>query len=341
MRWGRRGIGVPSLQTSLLACVLAASGCVRFGYHQADARGGAGGHSGAGSGGQPSTDGGMGGEASSGSSGGAGAGGSGNDASLDGAPPPLDDGATDGGDASVIGDAEAGLDDAAVTDGGDAASDGSVDNTHMCPENPDWLFCSGFEPNDLSRWGYKLGLCETQDVIKRSGDHALSARTQPPGDIEARWAAEDVLRGQTSGDIWMRSWYYLPSSVMIDTHFSLGIISDIEPPYNGFELRVLSTGVAINYSVGNVESLSPISSTQFPRDRWVCVELHVLIDASEGVYEAFLDLDPVARVTPVDTLPDNGFGVAEIGIHYAPPSQGPVQVYIDDVVVANSRVPCN
>lgn len=303
MNRGRRGAGAPSLLTALLACVLGASGCVRFGYHGSE---GTGGHSGSGHGGR----------------GGAGAGG-GDDS--DGGSLTVDDAATYGGDAEVV--------------HGDGAVDGSV--SLYCPEHPEWLFCSGFETNDVGRWGYQLGKVEVTGAVKRSGTQAMSAYTGPDAENRARWAAENVLHDQMSGDIWMRSWNYMPGSVKIDEHFSLSIISDANKPFDGFELRVLPTGTAINYSINGTEHVTKTHLTLFPPDTWVCVELHVKIDATAGVYEAFVDGDQVAQASPVDTLPAQGFGVAEVGIHFAGPNQGPVQVYVDDVVIAHSRIFCD
>jgi hypothetical protein len=69
--------------------------------------------------------------------------------------------------------------------------------------------------------------------------------------------------------------------------------------------------------------------------------MHVFIDPSVGLYEAYLDGALAVRSMLTNTLPADGFTAAEVGVHYADPGQGPVEVYVDDVVVGTSRIPCD
>lgn len=46
--------------------------------------------------------------------------------------------------------------------------------------------------------------------------------------------------------------------------------------------------------------------TTFPRDRWVCVEMHVFIDPIAGVYEAYLDAALALSSGMMDTTTANG-----------------------------------
>ena len=81
--------------------------------------------------------------------------------------------------------------------------------------------------------------------------------------------------------------------------------------------------------------------TTFPRDRWVCVELHVFIDPIAGVYEAYLDGNVAISSGMMDTTTADGITAAEIGIHYAEAGLVPVEVDVDDVAVARARIPCD
>jgi hypothetical protein len=208
-----------------------------------------------------------------------------------------------------------------------------------CPEYPGALFCDGFEDPKLMRWSYSVlmnGTAMRTTARKRSGMAALHATTGAAAQDNAARYATKALDQQTSGDAWLRFYDYLPSSTVITTSFSAGVMSELEEPYHGFFLIVLPTRVDIGSFGGYFTG-----TAAFPRDRWVCVELHVMIDPADGAFEAFLDSALVARATKLNTLPDHGYTAAEVGIHYADKDQGPVEIYVDDVVVSRSRIGCN
>jgi hypothetical protein len=71
----------------------------------------------------------------------------------------------------------------------------------------------------------------------------------------------------------LRFYNWVPDTVVVTQHFSVGVMSETPMPYGGFELRILPAAVEIN--------------------------------STAGVF------------------------------------QGPVEVYVDDVVVARSRSPCD
>jgi hypothetical protein len=327
----------------MVLLTLGCAACVRFGYGEqtdpGDSRRDAG--SPDSSGGRGGTGrGGAGGDGSSGAGGKAGAvaGCAGCDAGMGG----NGDGGRDASDAGEIQlPAEAGTDAEVVEGPSDAAAaDGGPAVVHpLCPERAGMLFCDGFEDPEFSRWKYTIshnGAVTRSTEHTRSGTTSLLATTGPPAQLtEARWAT-DVLAKQKSGDAWMRFYNWVPSEVVVTQHFSVGVMSESAVPYDGFELRILPTLVDINAS----NRIYP-GTVSFPRDRWVCVEMHVKIDASAGEYEAYLDGALAVRSPPVNTLPADGFTAAEVGIHYAGPSQGPVEVYVDDVVVGRSRIPCD
>lgn len=219
------------------------------------------------------------------------------------------------------------------------AADGGVVVSELCPERPGTAFCDGFEDPDLKRWAYPVttnGTVTLSTAHAHSGTTSLLAKTGPPAEgTQARWAST-ALAQQKSGDAWLRFYDWVPGSVVVTEHFSVGIMSEVEEPYDGFELRILPSLTDLNTSDGVFTG-----TVEFPRDRWVCVELHVFIDPIAGIYEAFLDGALTARSTPVNTVPADGFTAAEVGVHYAPRNQGPVEVYVDDVAVGTSRIPCD
>ncbi len=261
------------------------------------------------------------------------AGASGSDAmtSADGGRPI--DAAVDAGGA-MDGGREADADDDDDEDDEPDAGGGST-----CLERDDALFCDGFEDPDFAQWDYTAienGTVTRSTARVRTGAASLRATTGASGQTNyARYGAR-VFDHQTSGDIWLRYYYFVPSSTAVSTMFSSGLVGEIEPPYFGFSLTIRPdrTDIAAANTLYR-------SSTPFPRDRWTCVELHVKIDSSSGYFEAYFDGDLAIKSPNTDTVPDMGYTNVDLGIHYTDPGQGPVEVFVDDVVAGNQRVGCD
>jgi hypothetical protein len=237
---------------------------------------------------------------------------------------------TDSGrvDAGAIGLVDAAANDAAV-DGGPI---------NLCPERSDALFCDGFE-GTFAPWAYTVivnGTAAPTTARYHSGGKSLHATTGPAkANTAARYGAR-VFAHQKSGEIWLRYYYYLPSSSVVKPAFSTGVVAEGEPPYFGFALLVLPARVDIG-----VGSTMYHGTQTLPRDKWTCIELHVQIDASIGIFEAYLDGTLAVRSPGTNTLPAMGYTTVDIGVHYTDPAQGPVEIYADDVVAGNTRVGCN
>lgn len=239
-----------------------------------------------------------------------------------------DDGSMDGGPV------DGGLIDGAEPDG--AVDGGPVD---LCPERSDALFCDGFEDPTFSRWSYTVlmnGTVNRTTTRSHSGAGSLRAATGASGSNNAARYGVRALDHQKSGEIWLRYYYYIPSSTVVDTVFSTGVVAEIEPPYFGFSLLVRPSRV----DIGAFDAVYQ-GTMAFPRDRWTCVELHVQIDAAAGIFEAYLDGALAVRSPATDTLPDMGYTSVDVGIHFTDPAQGPVTAYVDDVLAANTRLGCN
>jgi len=245
--------------------------------------------------------------------------------------------------------------DAGLTDPLDAGSDagrdaGAADSgvvaSQKCLERPGAVFCDSFEEPDpdFMLWSYET---LTNGTVARSMTRALtgqwslrSATTQGVG-TQARLATLE-LEKQMSGDAWMRFYNWVPATVQIQQHFSIGIISEEDPPWHGFELRILPGNVVdLNTSSALmiVDGVTP--KVTYTRDAWVCVEMHVFIDPVAGFYEAYLDSVLAVQSPMTDTTTASGYSAAEVGVHYAPTGQGPVELFVDDVVVARSRIGCD
>jgi hypothetical protein len=59
------------------------------------------------------------------------------------------------------------------------------------------------------------------------------------------------------------------------------------------------------------------------------------------MFEIYMDGLRALKATSLNTLPTTGWSSAEVGIHYVGEGQGPVDVYVDNVVVSTARYGCD
>jgi hypothetical protein len=249
-------------------------------------------------------------------------------------------------DAGLTDSLDAGSD-AGSDAGGDAgAADSGVVASQKCLERPGAVFCDSFEAPDpdFMLWSFESltnGTVARSMTRARTGQWSLRSATTQGAGTQARLATLE-LNKQMSGDAWMRFYNWVPASVDIQQHFSIGIISEADIPWNGFEVRILKGDIVdLNTSSALVVVDGVTPKVTYTRDAWVCVEMHVFIDAIAGFYEAYLDSTLAVRSPMTDTTTASGYSAAEVGVHYAPTDQGPVELFVDDVVVARSRIGCD
>jgi hypothetical protein len=84
--------------------------------------------------------------------------------------------------------------------------------------------------------------------------------------------------------------------------------------------------------------LQPIG---FPRDRWVCIQVEILIAAAGGSITTWLDEVPGPAVTNADTQPANGYRNVHAGIFSASGYTPPLDVWTDELVLGTSPIPCD
>lgn len=265
----------------------------------------------------------------------------------------VDTGVTDptGSDASMSdsGMTDSGAIDSGVQDAGavdsslpDPGTTDPVDPawTADCPDEPGVLFCDGFE-NGLGMWGHlhMRGSTAVSMDFERTGSYSMRASTSASTSNEQSQARRSVqvFGHRKSGELWARFYYYLPSSVVLTRKVSISVISEAEPPWLGFSVLITPTGLGLE----SLATERTISLTQFPRDQWVCVEMHVLVaPPSEGVFEYFLNGARIIGAN-MNTIPNQGYTNFELGVHYADYNQGSVTAYSDDVKLGTRRIGCD
>lgn len=245
-----------------------------------------------------------------------------------------------GHDAGPIdaGSPDAGPIDAQVGDAGTGDAGTGDAGTPPCPAGS--IFCDGYEDPALGAWAYSVergGTAERTTERRRSGEASLRCTADGPMTKEARYSttAPGAMR---TGELWVRAHYFVPTTVTLVSGMSVVSLSEREPPYQGAHVFLDADSVDLVDAIG---SARVAGDRPFPRDRWVCLELHALLDETAGALEVYVDGALVAQRSGIDTVPTRGVEIAEIGIHYASVEQLGLELYVDDVAIAPTRTGCD
>ena len=258
--------------------------------------------------------------------------GSGVDAGTDGSRP----------DGSVMLDAGP-LPDAAVPDAGPLPDAGPPDagpaRDSCWDSHPGAIFCSGFETPDFADWPDRNEVDGSVSIAPtaHSGTGALLATTTSP-DARAQ-VVFDGLGGLDSGDLWVRMWMRASTG---RNYNHLSILNTENAGGDRTLAFLLYYALPTLWETGDRSTNGP---DPIPRDRWVCVEMHVAIDDVAGRLEAWVD-DPTRSRTmavgPFDTRPTGGWAEVKLGIAgYGTDGQLASELLLDDFVVATAPVGCD
>jgi hypothetical protein len=250
------------------------------------------------------------------------------DGSFDGAAPVDDAGSGDAGPA------DAGADGGAVDSGADAGGTDTACGGPLAGA----LFCDGFEDGaDLAAWmrGSETDGLVTwvEDTVYR-GRGALRVETTAPNGQAYVWSRYTPTVGD--GDLWLRLYAFFPASSPLD-HFNLAGVDPSSGP-GGVTLYVYADRMAIWLE----ESETPFnSSTSPPRDTWTCLELHTVVSDTAGTVEIYVDGVLARAATGIDTRAPMPYGSVSVGLPYTATGQPPTVLYVDEVAVGASRLPCD
>lgn len=248
--------------------------------------------------------------------------------------PPTDAGPVDAGGADAGADAgtDAGARDAGTPDAGagETGCDGPLASA---------VVCDGYEsdPGPWSGATERSGSLERSTTFSAVGAYSLHPETTAVNGQAAVRA--DGLGPFNDGDLWVRTNIYVPASASI-FDFTFLYVGSVVMPYQGVSLGIGRDGRAGAYSTISSTYVSDFDRLIFPRDRWVCFELHVAVSETAGAVEVYMDGALAASRTALDTLPIGEFTYAATGIDYTDPTQGPLEIYLDEYALSRARLPC-
>lgn len=259
----------------------------------------------------------------------------GRDAAEGGSPLP-DGGPGDGGgvtDAFVV--VDAGAEDAAL-DTGPPPDPSACDDALSSA-----VFCDGFEIALPGPWTSRVELFGSAERVAAPvyrGDGALRGATTATNGQAAMVKHLDAL----AGDVWVRGYFYFPSSADL-SDVSLFYVAERAAPYHGFAVGVQLGGRPWAW-VGaptSVYEIAPAGS-EVPRDRWVCFQVHAFVADSGGSAELFVDGTSHVVLSGVDTSPAGGLTYLAAGLERAGTMQpGPVEIFADEIAIGTGPLPCD
>lgn len=200
------------------------------------------------------------------------------------------------------------------------------------------ILCDGFE-DGMTPWPYSVIFDATVDATTTrawGGSHALEVHTDNSTNYkDGRWGAY-LPAAITTGDLYVRQYMWLPSSVAITGQISLVVIGNGTSPYPATFFYLDGAQLVINTDGNPVYGVDTL-----PRDRWVCAEMQIQISATNGFVKVTFDGIPALQTPAIDTDVAGGYTNIDVGVHYATDTQGPASLWIDDIVVDTNPIGCN
>jgi len=222
--------------------------------------------------------------------------------------------------------------------GDDDASGGSGDSGPLplvdCRvANPMAFLCESFEnPARADPWYYEVGSAASTTTRAYRGARALEVTTSD-SERTVLWGAylPSIAPG---GHLYVRGWYWVSSAVVWTDATLFNTENNVDPyPATSVTLR---PGMLTIASPGDFFDFV----ADVPRDRWFCLQVHIAI-GNVGAVELTIDGRAPLVTGATDTRAGNSsYSNLEAGVT-ASAGQGPVVMWIDEVVADRSPVACD
>ncbi len=257
------------------------------------------------------------------------------------------DGGVDAADAAPDAARDASTADAdaadARADADGAAADTAVADVDAAPDDTacdDILsgafFCDGFEDATTDAWDWVETNDEVVDLSTSPtyrGGVSLSSETSAPG---GRAAVGKDFAPIDSGELWIRGYFYVPSTFALDSVSFFYAFEDADP-YDGTSVGIGTDGAMQLYVAPSIVTSGEVA----PLDRWFCLQARIVVDDVAGSVEAWVDGAPALSMTGIDTRPANPISSALLGLERAGSSQPTATVYSDELALGTSMLPCD
>jgi len=197
------------------------------------------------------------------------------------------------------------------------------------------LLCDDFEGGDFARWSdtdLNGGTVAVNTARPRAGSYSFEAFVMS-ATSGGRAAARLLVSGPSTGVLAVRLWLNMPQP-LVDFDHVIGLANRTEDAYvlvgGDFERHWVVT--ESTPATGLTDHTSSVETPGL--DTWTCVELVYDLDARRiGVFVA------EALVLDMASVVAGALEIVHVGIVRADPAG--VRVFVDDVVIARSRIGCS
>ncbi|MGE0788185.1 MAG: hypothetical protein AB7S26_21110 [Sandaracinaceae bacterium] len=255
------------------------------------------------------------------------------DAGMD-AGPRRDAGAIDAGAIDSGGD-DAGAGDSGGIDGGSV--DAGPPPSSICPV-AGALVCESFEDAMMPGWTfYSAGATATNvDTMAYRGRRGLECSAGAGMGATSAFERSGVVL-PTGAHLYVRAYVYVPSvPPIIDiAFFYFG-----DPAGSEFVALDVLAGARVELWV-SMSSTSLQTPSPIPTDRWVCVRADIGIADTDGSAVLEANGKVAATANAIDTRPSGGYQHMGVGVTYTDPMQRSGRIYVDELVVSTTEVPCD
>lgn len=230
--------------------------------------------------------------------------------------------------------------DAGDTDAGMPPVDAGPGATRCDDIHAGRLFCEDFEGSLATRWSDQRLTAGSSAAISGETTYLGSGalRVSTAMGVQEAFARATVLPAMTTGDLYVRSYYYFPSSFAMDAIEFAGI-AEASRAYHLISTTYVSSSDVHTHNFP--ADMRQSGMMAIPRDRWVCVEQHVRFDATMGAIELSYDGAMVARLRMMDTDDMRGLRTIEAGIIWQSEAQVPAVAFVDEIVADTSPIGCD
>ena len=220
---------------------------------------------------------------------------------------------------------------------GDNPGDGALDVTACDDGLPGVVFCEDFEgtPQLPGAEAQAPSFVTPDTTNPYRGARSLHSRVTRTN--EQSWLVGSPLANLTSGELYARWYLFVPGAPQSIDIASVHIIEQVAP-FDGFHLGINGGGI---YAINRNMTGSGVQPIAFPRDRWVCIQVRIVIAATNGSIETWIDEAVGPTTLNADTSPAAGFRNLHAGIYSAVPNTVPLDVWTDEVALGTMPIPCD
>lgn len=203
------------------------------------------------------------------------------------------------------------------------------------------FFCEPFEDPSLVYWPVRESMNGTVNQTRARafrGLGALGAHTTTAGGHAERIAT--VVGSLSEGDIYLRAYVFIEEGAVLEhaniLHIGAHRTRGATEPLAGFNVMEGFASMYIGASNTHVRD----RLVEVPRGQWFCAQMMVHVDDVDGAARLWIDDALAGELVGFDTRNEAPYESLGAGIGWSELVQEPLDVYVDELALSRTRLPC-